>query len=660
MTNRLRLSPAFLDKYKDQAPDWGPLGYITYKTKYARPVKGEGRTEEWWETIARVVEGTYSIQKAHCEQLKLPWNGTKAQYSAQEMYDLMFNFKFLPPGRGLWMMGTDYIWERGSSSLFNCMFVSSKNLSTECSEPFCFLMDMSMLGAGVGGDTKGAGTIKIKEPRIAHTTLIVEDSREGWVELVRTVIDAYFGRGAIPKEIDYSQVRKYGEPIKSFGGTSSGPEPLKQLVEDIKSILDPLIDQLITSTAIVDLFNAIARCVVSGNVRRSATIMLGSPEDVTYLELKDPTKNKERLEKWGWASNNSIFATSGMDYTFAANQITSNGEPGFFWLDHARKFGRMKDPENSIDILVEGTNPCGEISSEPYEACNLVETFPARHNSYEEYERTLKFAYIYAKTVTLLPTHNNRTNAVMLKNRRLGISQSGVAQSFAKHGMREHFNWCDKGYNYLRELDESYSRGWLCVPTSNKITAVKPSGTVSLLCHSTPGVHYPKARFYWRTARYTTGSSLVSAFQKAGYRVEEAEGHDTSVIYFPVEEKDCRRSIQDITMWEQLEIAAQMQYWWADNQVSVTISFKPEEAKDIPLALQLYETRLKSVSFMPYLSQEEMEKRGYKHPPIQPITEEEYKKAIKKLKPVNSVFTSETQGFEKIYCDSDSCEFKPS
>ena len=114
-----------------------------------------------------------------------------------------------------------------------------------------------------------------------------------------------------------------------------------------------------------------------------------------------------------------------------------------------------------------------------------------------------------------------------------------------------------------------------------------------------------------------------------------------------------------MTIWEQLEIAAQMQYWWADNQVSVTISFKPEEAKDISLALQLYETKLKSVSFLPYLSTEEMKKRGYLHPPIQSMTEEEYQEAIKTLKPVETVITSETKGFEKGFCDSDVCEFKP-
>jgi len=107
---RFELDPQFLAQYTGRQPDWGPLGYVTYKRTYARPVPGEPeRTEEYWETCRRVVEGCYTIQLTHCRNLKLPWDKQKAQRSAQEMFRLMWDFKFLPPGRGLWMMGTDYI-----------------------------------------------------------------------------------------------------------------------------------------------------------------------------------------------------------------------------------------------------------------------------------------------------------------------------------------------------------------------------------------------------------------------------------------------------------------------------------------------------------------------------------------------------------------------
>ncbi|KKL67266.1 hypothetical protein LCGC14_2136700, partial [marine sediment metagenome] len=111
---------------------------------------------------------------------------------------------------------------------------------------------------------------------------------------------------------------------------------------------------------------------------------------------------------------------------------------------------------------------CGEQTLESFELCCLAETFPSRHDSYEEFQETLKYAYLYAKSVTLVNTHWQETNAVMLKNRRMGISQTGIIEAFVKHGRRKILEWCDKGYNYLQDLDEQYS-GWLCIPRSIKI-----------------------------------------------------------------------------------------------------------------------------------------------------------------------------------------------
>jgi len=79
-----KLNDGFLNKFEGNQPDWGPLGYITYKRTYARIIQGKNRKEEMWETIKRVVEGCYSIQKEHCMKLSLPWSDKKAQKSAQK------------------------------------------------------------------------------------------------------------------------------------------------------------------------------------------------------------------------------------------------------------------------------------------------------------------------------------------------------------------------------------------------------------------------------------------------------------------------------------------------------------------------------------------------------------------------------------------------
>ncbi len=652
ISERFRLSDEFLGQFSDKQPHWGPLGYVTYKRTYARVVDADsGRTEEYWETCRRVVEGCYTIQLNHCRNLKLPWNAEKAQRSAQEMYRLMWNFKFLPPGRGLWMMGSDYIYERGSAALNNCAFTSTEQIDFTFSEPFCFLMDLSLLGVGVAFDTKGAGRVRIREPRIAQYTHVVEDSKEGWVDLVRCVLDAYAGTAVRPSKIDYSQIRPAGAPIKTFGGIAPGPQPLIECIENIDTVLKPRIGHGVSSSDITDLMNVIGKCVVSGGVRRTAELALGDPEDTDYLTLKDPDLHSEKLMAWRWASNNSVSAEIGMDYHALGEQTAKNGEPGYFWLDNARAYGRMKDGENWIDTKVAGTNPCAEQSLESFEICNLVETFPSLHDSFEEYKRTLKFAYLYAKTVTLVPTHNERTNAIMLRNRRIGLSQSGIVESFEKHGRREHFRWCDEGYRYICQLDRIYAQ-WLCIPESIKKTSVKPSGTVSLLPGVTPGIHYPHAEYYYRTIRIDRTSPLVEPIRRAGYRVEESVyGDNTWVVYFPVKQQTFERSKDTVSVWEQIENVAQMQYYWADNQVSATVTFMPEEAKDIPKLLELYEPRLKSISFLP------LKDHSYAQAPYQEITEEMYVNAAARIGDLDlrNLNTDEEQD---LYCDGEKCEIK--
>ena len=253
------LSENFIAEYSSKQPNWGPVGYFTYKRTYARNLP-DGNTEEFWQTCKRVVEGVYNIQKQHCKALRLPWNDRKAQASAQEMFRRMWEFKFTPPGRGLWMMGTDLVYTKGSAALNNCAFVTTENIDIDFATPFCFLMDMSMFGVGVGGDCRGAGKIKIYEPKYTNTPYIVEDSREGWVELVRTILNSFVGKALYPTNIDYSQVRPRGAKIHGFGGVASGPQPLQDLVENISKVLweegreEP---RLITSSQIVDIFNYI-------------------------------------------------------------------------------------------------------------------------------------------------------------------------------------------------------------------------------------------------------------------------------------------------------------------------------------------------------------------------------------------------------------------
>ncbi|MHA1509522.1 MAG: ATP cone domain-containing protein, partial [Promethearchaeota archaeon] len=365
-----KLDEAFISEFNGKQPDWGPLGQITYKRTYARFIEKEGRKEDFWETITRVVEGCYSIQKEHCMKLSLPWSDTKAQRSAQIMYQKIWNFKFLPPGRGLWMMGTEFIARHGSMSLNNCGFASTEDIDLKYSKAFEFVMDALMLGVGVGFDTKGAGKIVIKKPQEGATAFEIPDSREGWVDSLRIVLEAFFLGLPLP-DFDYSLIRPAGQPIRGFGGIASGPAPLKDMLESIQKILEARIGKDIISLDILDIMNLIGKCVVAGNVRRSAEIALGEATDLDFITSK---QDQEKLYSHRWASNNSVFAVKGLDYSFIADQIAVNGEPGIFWLDNAKAYSRMGDKPDYKDKKAAGVNPCGEQTLESFELCCLVET----------------------------------------------------------------------------------------------------------------------------------------------------------------------------------------------------------------------------------------------------------------------------------------------
>lgn len=640
-----KLDEEFMDKYKGKQPDWGPLGYITYKRTYARLIEAKDRKEEFWETIRRVVEGCYSVQKEHCIKLSLPWSDSKAQRSARIMFEKIWNFKFLPPGRGLWMMGTEFIARHGSMSLNNCGFASTADIALKHSKAFEFVMDALMLGVGVGFDTKGAGKITIQQPKEGHFEFQIPDSREGWVESLKLTLEAYFLGKQVPI-FDFSLIRLAGVPIRGFGGIASGPKPLKEMLEDIQNILKSRIGQKITSVDIVDVMNYVGKCVVAGNVRRSAEIALGDPADLDFVLCK---QDEEALYSHRWASNNSVFAVKGLDYSFIANQIAVNGEPGIFWLENAKAYSRMGTEPDFKDKKAAGVNPCGEQTLESFELCCLVETFPSRHDSYEEFQETLKYAYLYSKSVTLVNTHWQETNAVMLKNRRMGISQTGIIEAFVRQGRRKILEWCSRGYNYLQELDEQYS-GWLCIPRSIKITTVKPSGTVSLLPGVPPGIHYPHSEYYIRRIRVSKNSDLIEPIKNAGYKIEDdLYSPNTVVAEFPIHEEYFDRSKNDVSIWEQAANAIDYQRLWSDNCISITVTFKPEEAEDIKHVLQFCEDKLKSISFLP------IKEHGYKQAPYEEITKEQYEELVSKIKPLYLDETKDRAIGEK-FCDSDRCE----
>jgi ribonucleotide reductase alpha subunit len=481
-----KLSPEFLESYKQTEPPFGfkdaatnSLGEITFIRTYSR-MKEDGTKERWHEVCKRVVEGMYSVQKNHAKENRLPWNDYKAQKSAQEAYDRLFTLKWTPPGRGLWAFGTPMTMEsRNSASLQNCAMVSTRDIDrNDPGALFAWVMDALMLGIGVGFDTLGQDKeMSIYSPTEPENIWDIPDTREGWVDSVRMLLNSYLRPNQAIQKFNYDLIRPLGAPIKGFGGVASGPGPLIALHNKIDKVIGGRAGETLDSRAIVDIVNLIGTCVVSGNVRRSATLALGLPEDKDFINLKNaevfPDRNSFDSENpgWAWMSNNSISAEVGTKYEDYVDLIVDNGEPGFIWLDVARNYGRLADPADGKDSRIMGFNPCAEQPLESYELCTLVEVHLNRHEDKEDFLRTLKFAYLYGKTVTLMPTHWQTTNGIMQRNRRIGTSLTGIASFADTKGMPTVRQWMDEGYRKIRSYDHSYSE-WLCVRESIRVTTV--------------------------------------------------------------------------------------------------------------------------------------------------------------------------------------------
>jgi ribonucleotide reductase alpha subunit len=657
MNNDLNiLSPSFLAQYKNKQPNWGfnGLGYIVYKRTYAR-VKEDGSTEEWNETVERCINGAQKIGAGYTKE------------EAERIYDYVFNLKCNFAGRMLWQLGTSTVDRFGANSLLNCW-------ATAMREPkaFLFLFENLMLGGGVGYSIRREDVHELPKIKKGVTVIheatkdadyIVPDKREGWVNLLSKVLDAFYVTG---KSFSYSTIliRGYGEPIKGFGGKASGPQILIDGIDKITKIFQAREGKKLRSIDVLDICNIIGSVVVAGNVRRSAEIALGDPDDILYLRAKN--WGSGNVPNWRAMSNNTIYADS-FDHVleelwkngYEINKDTgyANGEPyGFFNLPLSQKFGRIKDGPISQNLLYptdtdncEMTNPCAEISLSNYECCNLCELYLNNITSKEELIDCAKLLYKTQKAIAALPFIHEETNRIVHKNMRLGLGVTGVCQSLDK------LDWLDDCYVSLRKFDKEWSakRGW---SESIKLTTVKPSGTLSLLGGATPGVHPAFSKYYMRTVRMSSSDALVQTCKDMGYHVEflinfdGTENRDTVVVYFPCQTPEGSILTKDMDVLKQLEMVKKLQTVWSDNAVSVTAYYKPEELNDLKNWLKdNYEHNIKSVSFLLFKD------HGFKQAPYQEIDEQTYLEASAKVKPLIKISNNNNEMLDMAECAGGAC-----
>lgn len=393
------LDDEFLEPFKKTQPKWGfnGLGFIVYLRTYARK-KPDGSLEEWWETVRRVTLGNY-LTKINGE-----YDHTITKEEVQQFYYLVYNLVITPPGRGLWMSGTEYA-ETSGDALNNCWGTAmrphpyKKGEEPKPSFSAVFTFDQAMKGGGVGVNVQRKYTEQMPEVKNEVSVTFVcredhpdkekmetlgvdfypeheieegykhalhyfqvPDSREGWAESLAHVIDAHFD-GRTKLVIDISKIREEGQPIKRFGGTASGPYPLVDMLQKVNNILNNGVGRKLRPTEWGDIIQLIGTCVVAGNVRRTALILIGDEDDKEFVQSKNYSLPENAgAVAWRWASNNSVDITPDTDKETLrdlAVNIVYNGEPGYVNTELARNFGRIVDGfQKDIDGNVAVFNPC--------------------------------------------------------------------------------------------------------------------------------------------------------------------------------------------------------------------------------------------------------------------------------------------------------------
>lgn len=728
----IELSPNVMKHIPYSSPPfgYGLLSQTIFLRTYAR-IKPNGHPETWREVVERVMTGLWSIFVWHMRKSGLPLDECHWEEFLTEAAKSMYNLQWCPPGRGLWMMGTDFVYQRGATALNNCAAISTE---TSLVSSACWAMDTLMNGSGVGFDTlwkpkserdlKATGAApwavaalipkgRSWKGKSVHT---IPDSREGWVWSVKILLNAYLREEPevadeftnFP-EFDYSLIRKKGEPIKGFGGIASGPDPLRILHRRLNAFLKMQLPtsgiwgdewpsgvpgsyfgekeflrliaeidypndseakyqqfleaahtymeqrQYDTVRFIVDVFNAIGDCVVSGNVRRSSEIAIGEPESRTFRNLKDLVIVPERASI-AHNSNNTVRFTKTEQYTEflprIAEQIRKNGEPGLLFQLNISRYGRISRPPKHCEVGSREyeedsaclSNPCGEICLESKEFCNLSEIalnsflverekgsdcFDACHGydfDMEGFMRALEFATFYCKCVSLLPCHSEETNAVIARNRRIGVSLSGVAIIYDTLGATRLIDILKRGYRAVRRTDLDMSR-LMGVTSSIRVTTCKPSGTISLLSGSTPGIHFALGgRYAKRRVLISNAVPLTEVLKSLGVENEPAAHLSDSTCFTFYIDSGHVRPQHEVGLYEMLTLVATVQREWADNMVSTTVSFDPvREGPQLEQAIANFAPVLKSCAFLPNNCDK------YDQMPFERISREEYEKGIARL-----------------------------
>ncbi len=626
-----------------------------HKSRYARWREEDNRRETWEETVQRYID--FWVDRGQINKA-----------TAKTLYSAIYNQDIMPSMRCLMTAGKAL--DRDNMAGFNCSYIAVDHVRA-----FDEILYVLMCGTGVGFSVERQSVNKLPEVgeefHETDTTIIVQDSKIGWAKAFRELVTLLYS-GQVPSW-DVSRLRAKGERLKTFGGRSSGSDPLVSLFRFTVSTFKLAAGRKLTSLEVHDIVCKIAEIVVVGGVRRSALISLSNLSDDRMRHAK--SGNWWESDSQRALANNSAVYNERPDFETFLEEWTAlykskAGERGIFSRTAAKKQA-AKNGRRDIDYDF-GTNPCSEIILRSGQVCNLSEIVVRSTDTFEDLKRKVELATILGTLQSSL-TDFRYVRSVWKKNTQeeclLGVSMTGIMD----HPVMSGRDTKTTGFDHpdtpnlpdilekLKEVAVVTNEKWakkLCINQSTAITCVKPSGTVSQLVDSASGIHARFSDYYIRTVR-SDGKDPISAFLKdAGVPWEKDVMNEENYVFsFAIKAPDGSTSVDSLNVKQQLDLWETYQNHWCEHKPSVTIYYS--DAEFLSAGQWLWD-RLDSCSGISFLPRTD---HVYQQAPYTAVTKEQYDEALAKMpKEINwdllSTFELEdtTTGTQELACTAGGCE----
>lgn len=552
------------------------LSYFVYLRSYARWIESEGRRETWIETVDRYVEFMH-----HNLGDKL----TETEYA--EVREAILSQEIMPSMRLLQFAGKAANMTHVCA--YNCSYIAPTQL-----KDFAEVMYISMCGTGVGFSVESKNIQKLPQIKIQSgkmlDTYVIEDSKEGWCNAFLHGLEAWFGGKDV--SFDFSKLRPAGARLKTFGGKSSGPDPLRALLEFSREKILKRQGRRLTNIDVHDVLCKIGEIVVSGGVRRSAMISLSDLDDVSMRDAKKGQFYYTHPQR-SIANNSAVYEEKPSVAEFLGEWLalveSGSGERGIF--NRGNILHNL--PKRRIDVWKEdgivnnnhitgfiGTNPCAEILLQSKQFCNLSEVIARADDNEETLKRKIRLATLigtYQSTLTNFSYLSKEWKEHCERERLLGVSITGqwdckvsrdpdVLERLKAEAVRANSNYAER----------------FGVNASTCITCVKPSGTVSQTVDCASGMHPRHAPYYIRRVRISATDALFKMLRDQGipYHPEVGQSEENATTYvleFPVKSPEGSVYKNDLSAIDQLDHWKVVKKHYTEHNPSVTVSVSDDE-----------------------------------------------------------------------------------